>query len=878
MSLYDLDTPQLIDPVEFAKHFWPDLVFYDKQEEIIYSVVENDETYVPAGNALGKDFVAGFIALWWFCSRRPARVVTTSVKMDQLEDVLWGEIRRFIALSKYKLPIQYNHMKIRAIDDDGTLYPNAELVGQVSKSKEGLLGKHSTAGFKPIPNDVPRTLVIFDEACHDDQTEVMTEQGWKLFKDVVPGERLLTMNPYSWESKYTVPKAIYKSWYEGQMIRYKGKGGDIQVTPNHRMWRCSPNGIGGSGPWSFIKAGDLSKARHNMARWVNWDAEETDFTLPAVRGERKNWEEKLINGDDWAVFLAWYCSEGHLTLKGDTPYVVGITQKDPDVLKEISDLCVRMGYVPKHYPGCSTPQIRIHDRQLAEYLFRYGKTCLKKRVPDWIKFTSAKRIRMFLETYVRGDGYTRQNDRNILYTSSKKMADDLQELALKAGAICNIHKRKLAQVGARYQDRVITSSTDGWVVSFNWNRTYLSWKYQNTERVEYKGMVYCASVPPDGLLLTRRNGYPVWSGNSGIEDDTYNSTQTWAHRKLIIGNPFPCNNFFRKGVVHRFGGGDMPRPKGPNGEHRGYYRKVIKIRAEDSPNVILARRQIAAGMEPTNTIIVPGVKSWAKYCQDRVLWDPILQTIGLDAEFYEGAENLLYPPEWLNRAEELHDAMVARKFKRTAKAMGVDPAAGGDKTAIAIIDEFGLIELLAIPTPDTSVIPTTVLRKMREYNLKPEQILFDLGGGGQQHVDRLRAQGYNVKGVGFGEAVSAPLRRVPSAFADKLDVRESRYAYYNRRAEMYGDLSILLDPASDRPQGFALPRQYDNLRKQMSVIPKVYEMERLKIPPKDKKGRDDKQVTLKELIGHSPDELDALVLAVHQLLHKVKKLKVGAVK
>ena len=48
----------IVDPVEFKKLCWPDVEFYDKQREIIYSVQDNDETIVPAGNMLGKDFVA----------------------------------------------------------------------------------------------------------------------------------------------------------------------------------------------------------------------------------------------------------------------------------------------------------------------------------------------------------------------------------------------------------------------------------------------------------------------------------------------------------------------------------------------------------------------------------------------------------------------------------------------------------------------------------------------------------------------------------------------------------------------------------------------------------------------------------------------------
>ena len=51
---------------------------------------------------------------------------------------------------------------------------------------------------------------------------------------------------------------------------------------------------------------------------------------------------------------------------------------------------------------------------------------------------------MFSDTFTRGDGYVRTGSRSILYTSSKPLADGLQEVALKAGAISVIRPRALA--------------------------------------------------------------------------------------------------------------------------------------------------------------------------------------------------------------------------------------------------------------------------------------------------------------------------------------------------------------------------------------------------------------------------------------------------
>jgi len=75
---------KVLDPLAFQREFWPDVQLYDKQIEILYSLRDNDETFVPAGNMLGKDFIAGYAVLWFFLTRHPCRIVTTSAKDDHL--------------------------------------------------------------------------------------------------------------------------------------------------------------------------------------------------------------------------------------------------------------------------------------------------------------------------------------------------------------------------------------------------------------------------------------------------------------------------------------------------------------------------------------------------------------------------------------------------------------------------------------------------------------------------------------------------------------------------------------------------------------------------------------------------------------------------
>lgn len=510
--------PKILDPLKFIRLVWPHIELYDKQIEILYSLRDNDETVVPAGNELGKDFITGLGCLWFFCSRNPVRIVTTSVDGTQLSAVLWGEIRRFLQDAKVPLPIEQNDLHLHRIVK-GQRCGLSYMIGRVAAAGEGMLGHH----IANTGDGIPRTLFVGDES-------------------------------------------------------------------------------------------------------------------------------------------------------------------------------------------------------------------------------------------------------------------------------------------------------------------------------------------------------------SGIRDDIFEKVESWAVRKLIIGNPYPCTNRFYRAVKQ----GDVPRPDGD-----GYYQRVIHISADDSPNVMFAKAQMAHGIEPTGEVIIPGVKSWEKYVKHRDQWDEKKQCIGLDGKFYEGNEVYLFPPAWLNAAEQIARDLELSKRPRRAKAMGVDTAEGGDSSVWCVVDELGIIDLISKKTPDTAVIPGETLALMRRYGLTPENILFDAGGGGRQHADRLRKMGYNVRVVAFGSEPTAPLKRGLALFQEKVDDKENRFTYKNKRAEMYGTIRLMLD-SSYNPLGFGIPAKYVELRRQMEPIPLWYDDEgKLYLPPKKKKpdqaeGKT-KKLTLFDLIGRSPDDADAFALAVYGMICKPPRRTAGAI-
>lgn len=170
-----------LDPMALNQLLWPDSQWYDKQVEMTYSVDENDETYVTAGNQLGKDWCASNICLNMFLRSikegKTCRIVTTSATKDHL-NVLWSEMGDWIARSKHPLltdnggPLVFNHLRIchEREKDVPPQHQKSYIIGVVASSDsrgEGLAGHHAEV-----------TLGVIDEASGSSDVVYTMFQGW----------------------------------------------------------------------------------------------------------------------------------------------------------------------------------------------------------------------------------------------------------------------------------------------------------------------------------------------------------------------------------------------------------------------------------------------------------------------------------------------------------------------------------------------------------------------------------------------------------------------------------------------------------------------------------------------------------------------------
>lgn len=120
---------------------------WERQVEILQSIVENTETNVVSGHGVGKDWLAARVAWWWVCTRKGV-VITTAPTEKQVKTILWGEIRD--AHEKARAPLGGN---LLPADPLWQKKPKWYMKGMVGREVNSLAGFHAA-----------NVLVIEDEA------------------------------------------------------------------------------------------------------------------------------------------------------------------------------------------------------------------------------------------------------------------------------------------------------------------------------------------------------------------------------------------------------------------------------------------------------------------------------------------------------------------------------------------------------------------------------------------------------------------------------------------------------------------------------------------------------------------------------------------
>lgn len=341
--------------------------------------------------------------------------------------------------------------------------------------------------------------------CYDEQTEVLTKDGWKFFRDVTMDDEFATITMDSKDAlggdfEYQKPSKIICDDYRGIMKSFKSNKFDLLVTPDHRMI------VYKNGKLSDVLARDFDETMY-IPKGCKYRGEEMAFfILPSINSSwstgfrecTKEYPEIKIEMDNWLKFLGVWLSEGSCR-KEQRNYNIIITQNEGEISDEIDRFMSLLPFkVHKsliNRAGKTHNRWTISNKQLFSYLTFIGDT-YSKHIPLLYKNLSRRQIGILYDYMFLGDGTKASG---VYSTASKELSDDVQEMLLKIGFASNIY--------TRHKDAFVIYTVNKQVTD-----NYCIQNKNITDEL-YDGKIYCVTVP-NGTLYVRRNGKATWCGNS----------------------------------------------------------------------------------------------------------------------------------------------------------------------------------------------------------------------------------------------------------------------------------------------------------------------------------------------------------------------------
>lgn len=377
--------------------------------------------------------------------------------------------------------------------------------------------------WKPDPDGRVR-ITYMAGSCYDDQTEIFSENGWKLFKDLNKDEKVATLNPNNNQLEYQLPTDYVNEPYDGDMYYGKNSLIDFAVTPNHKMYIHPTTHLNrkrikhGLYQMSDVENYDLTFKKD--CEWIGNDDEYIIIPEHITTNQHKDCcgEIKILM-DDWLKFFGFWMGDGWTTKDGSNQVgICGYKKNGIETMHEIKSLFDKYGISSTYSNNGNS--LRFYNIQLFNYLSKFGGAN-EKHVPREILNLKKEKLEIFLEYYLRADGHIRKNGRKTAYTSSKMLADNLNEIGLKLGIAATIKNRGIRRGDKYIKGRLINQRYESYDINFylNSKRGNLTPTLPNRNIVKrnYVGNIYCVTVP-NHILYVRRNGKSYWCGNSHMGD------------------------------------------------------------------------------------------------------------------------------------------------------------------------------------------------------------------------------------------------------------------------------------------------------------------------------------------------------------------------
>ncbi len=412
----------------------------------------------------------------------------------------WAGAQAFSSFDTYMAPFVKKHkMKIEAdIERSKMLFPT-------EKDKEKYIDEQVYDYVLQNMQSFVFNLNVpsrWGTQCVDETTECLTDSGWKKHHEInEEKDKILTFNLKENKYEYLKPLKVTAYDFDGEMYVLKNRTQEQWITPKHKVVRKI---FDTDSRYELMEIEDVEKLKSPVIIPNSWETSSTE-TL----------DENMIK------LLAWVVAEGNFDeSEGRKRVSVFQSEVNSDHLDEIRSILKDLNFTfhetertASGFSDNKSFRIRLNKEE-SEKIYKFTN---KKIVPDIIKTLSKDCIRLFLETYIKGDGTEEESGRIRIYTADEANLDALQELCVLAGFGSTVNQRE----------------NGVFVLNIIRNKeTYI----QKIERHAYKGKVWCPTTR-NGTFVARRNGKTFITGNTPFTNITLDWTcpEDLRDKRLLLG-------------------------------------------------------------------------------------------------------------------------------------------------------------------------------------------------------------------------------------------------------------------------------------------------------------------------------------------------------
>ena len=353
--------------------------------------------------------------------------------------------------------------------------------------------------------------------CYKDDTEVLTNTGWKLFKDVEPVDKIFSLNPDNLIPEYVDYRMKQEYSFKGELVHLTNSQHslDMAVTPDHPMFYFK-RVDGGS------KGRSLQKFYGEMDTFLKAGKEARVYLSSKYQGEDIKTVDVCgleMKSEHFCEFMGYYLSDGTTKSTGN-----GSASRYAFIAQQIggAKMLERLKIMGFKNVTKTKATVNIYDTRIGKYCEQFGFSPVRY-VPEIIKRMSKNNIRVFLDAFNSCDGSLKKatnfkngnfEDTKVYFTTSKQLSSDLGELLIKVGKTCSygLEERK-------GNKQVFKNGT--YVINHNlWIIREINSKFRVpriVNKIPYDGIVYDLELKKNHIMLVRRNGKVVWGTNCRSE-------------------------------------------------------------------------------------------------------------------------------------------------------------------------------------------------------------------------------------------------------------------------------------------------------------------------------------------------------------------------